>query len=305
MGQSSWPGHFRNPYRHRRDWRIFPFSGTIRYAVSPVSFGGRIAGEMCGRDVPTNVMRKTNPSRGWRAAALSALAAVCLCGTTICLSGAALAASSVPPATSSDNAPAKQATPSKSAGASGSASTSHAATTHKSTTHKSSAHKATSQAARAKTSSHSASSHAASSHSTSSHRSSSHVSSSHAGQRTTASRGKNSSKNLRGAKKRGQQAIDRDRARAIQEALIREHYMDGEPSGTWDAATQAAMQRYQADQGWQSKTTPDSRALIKLGLGPSNDHLLNPESAMTSAPVAGDPKATTKSNPTATPRPQQ
>jgi hypothetical protein len=110
---------------------------------------------------------------------------------------------------------------------------------------------------------------------------------------------------LRGAKKRGQQAIDRDRARAIQEALIREHYMDGEPSGTWDAATQAAMQRYQADQGWQSKTTPDSRALIKLGLGPSNDHLLNPESAMTSAPASGDPKASTKTDPPATPRPQQ
>ncbi len=68
--------------------------------------------------------------------------------------------------------------------------------------------------------------------------------------------------------------------------------MQGEPSGTWDAATQAAMQRYQADQGWQSKQIPDSRALIKLGLGPSHDHLLNPESAMTmpSAPAAADPK---------------
>jgi hypothetical protein len=50
------------------------------------------------------------------------------------------------------------------------------------------------------------------------------------------------------------------------------------------------MQRYQADQGWQSKTTPDSRALIKLGLGPSNDHLLNPESAMTSSPAVAGPK---------------
>jgi hypothetical protein len=44
------------------------------------------------------------------------------------------------------------------------------------------------------------------------------------------------------------------------------------------------MRRYQADHGWQSKTVPDSRALIKLGLGPSNDHLLNPESAMTTGP---------------------
>jgi hypothetical protein len=84
-------------------------------------------------------------------------------------------------------------------------------------------------------------------------------------------------------KKRGQQAIDASRTREIQSALIREHYLQGQPSGTWDSASQAAMQRYQADQGWQSKTTPDSRALIKLGLGPSHDHLLNPESAMTTS----------------------
>ncbi len=84
-------------------------------------------------------------------------------------------------------------------------------------------------------------------------------------------------------KKRGQQAIDSSRTREIQSALIREHYLQGEPSGTWDSASQSAMQRYQADQGWQSKTTPDSRALIKLGLGPSHDHLLNPESAMTTS----------------------
>jgi hypothetical protein len=28
------------------------------------------------------------------------------------------------------------------------------------------------------------------------------------------------------------------------------------------------MQKLQAENGWQSKITPDSRALIKLGLGP-------------------------------------
>jgi hypothetical protein len=105
------------------------------------------------------------------------------------------------------------------------------------------------------------------------------------------------SRSKKAPKKRGQQAIDATRAREIQTALIREHYMQGEPSGTWDAATQAAMQRYQADQGWQSKTTPDSRALIKLGLGPSHDHLLNPESAMTTTPAADDPKAGTKQAP--------
>src|SRR5260370_21001585 len=87
----------------------------------------------------------------------------------------------------------------------------------------------------------------------------------------------------KGSKKRGQAAIDSGRARQIQTALIREHYVQGQPSGTWDAATQAAMKRYQADQGWQSQQIPDSRALIKIGLGPSHDHPLNREGAMTIA----------------------
>ena len=99
-------------------------------------------------------------------------------------------------------------------------------------------------------------------------------------------KGKRSRTKTRSAKKRGQKAIDAERTQQIQTALIREHYLEGKPSGKWDDATQAALRRYQADQGWQSKTVPDSRALIKLGLGPNHDHLLNPESAMTTAPVA-------------------
>jgi peptidoglycan hydrolase-like protein with peptidoglycan-binding domain len=114
---------------------------------------------------------------------------------------------------------------------------------------------------------------------------------------STHKKGKTTAKNKK-SKKHGQQAIDSGRTREIQEALIREHYMEGEPSGKWDASTQAAMQRYQADQGWQSKTTPDSRALIKLGLGPSADGLLNPESAMTSAlPPANSHKSSTSDPP--------
>lgn len=79
-------------------------------------------------------------------------------------------------------------------------------------------------------------------------------------------------------KRRGQQHIDADRAREIQEALIREKYLAGEPSGAWDARSQSAMAKFQADNGWQNKVTPDSRALIKLGLGPdySKEQLLNP-----------------------------
>jgi len=86
--------------------------------------------------------------------------------------------------------------------------------------------------------------------------------------------------------RRGQQKIDPKRARDIQEALIREHYLEGTPAGVWNDASQKAMERYQADNGWQTKVIPDSRALIKLGLGPGHEHLLNPESAMTTAPAA-------------------
>ncbi|MGB6609405.1 MAG: peptidoglycan-binding domain-containing protein [Acidobacteriaceae bacterium] len=66
----------------------------------------------------------------------------------------------------------------------------------------------------------------------------------------------------------GQRQIEPERATEIQNALIREHYLSAPASGQWDSTTEAAMQKYQADHGWQTKLTPDSRALIKLGLGP-------------------------------------
>jgi peptidoglycan hydrolase-like protein with peptidoglycan-binding domain len=78
-------------------------------------------------------------------------------------------------------------------------------------------------------------------------------------------------------KRHGQQKISTDRTREIQEALIREHYLDGQPNGVWDDRTAAAMRHFQAAQGWQSKVIPDSRALIKLGLGPSHENDLNPD----------------------------
>ena len=93
---------------------------------------------------------------------------------------------------------------------------------------------------------------------------------------------KSSHRSKKSRKPRGQQAIDPQRTHEIQAALLREHYLTGEPSGTWDATTQTAMRKYQADQGWQTKVIPDSRALIRLGLGPSREHLLNPESAVVS-----------------------
>ena len=83
----------------------------------------------------------------------------------------------------------------------------------------------------------------------------------------------------------GQQAIDSNRATEIQEALIREHYLTGAASGNWDSETQAAMQKYQSDQGWQTKLTPDSRALKKLGLGPDYSTAINAKDSSFAAPA--------------------
>ena len=83
---------------------------------------------------------------------------------------------------------------------------------------------------------------------------------------------------------RGQQVISSERAGQIQSALIREHFLDGEASGVWDQRTKDAMIRYQAENGWQTKITPNSRALIKLGLGPRHEGLLNPDSAALGSP---------------------
>jgi hypothetical protein len=69
----------------------------------------------------------------------------------------------------------------------------------------------------------------------------------------------------------GQRTIDSDRATEIQTALIHQNYLTGAPTGQWDAQTQVAMRKYQSDHGWQTKLTPDSRALISLGLGPKHN----------------------------------
>jgi peptidoglycan hydrolase-like protein with peptidoglycan-binding domain len=85
-------------------------------------------------------------------------------------------------------------------------------------------------------------------------------------------------------KLRGQQAIDPERVTQIQQALIREHYMTGEATGKWDTSTTAAMQKFQLDQGWQTKLTPDSRALVKLGLGPDYSSAINAKDSSFAAP---------------------
>ena len=46
------------------------------------------------------------------------------------------------------------------------------------------------------------------------------------------------------------------------------------------------MQKFQADQGWQTKLTPDSRALKKLGLGPDYSTAINAKDSSFAAPAA-------------------
>lgn len=113
--------------------------------------------------------------------------------------------------------------------------------------------------------------------------SSKHSSSTHASSKKHSS--KSGAKGTKTASRsHGQRGIDAERTQAIQTALIREHYLGGEPSGNWDSATKEALVKYQAANGWQTKITPDSRALIKLGLGPDHKGLLNPETASIPSP---------------------
>ena len=76
-------------------------------------------------------------------------------------------------------------------------------------------------------------------------------------------------KRSKAPKPAAQRAIDDTRAAQIQASLIKSGYLTGEASGHWDAGTEAAMQKFQSDNGWQTKLIPDSRAIIKLGLGPA------------------------------------
>lgn len=90
-----------------------------------------------------------------------------------------------------------------------------------------------------------------------------------AAQASRVRRGPTSARHKAGKVKKEQhpRAIDDQRATQIQSALVKAGYLN-DVTGHWDSSSQAAMQKLQADNGWQTKLTPDSRALIKLGLGP-------------------------------------
>ena len=58
-----------------------------------------------------------------------------------------------------------------------------------------------------------------------------------------------------------------DRVQEIQQALIREGYLQGEATGQWDPHTHDAMLRYQNNHGFPATGLPEAKSLMKLGLG--------------------------------------
>ncbi len=65
-----------------------------------------------------------------------------------------------------------------------------------------------------------------------------------------------------------QMAPTPDRYREIQGALASKGYLKSAPTGSWDAESQDALRRFQADQKFDQTGKLDSRSLISLGLGP-------------------------------------
>jgi peptidoglycan hydrolase-like protein with peptidoglycan-binding domain len=84
-----------------------------------------------------------------------------------------------------------------------------------------------------------------------------------------------SSKSTRSSRRRrrprrppGQMRPTPERIREIQEALLRDGWLTGEPTGVWDDATSHAFRRFQEGHGHPVTGKPDALSLIKLGLGP-------------------------------------
>jgi peptidoglycan hydrolase-like protein with peptidoglycan-binding domain len=69
------------------------------------------------------------------------------------------------------------------------------------------------------------------------------------------------------ARPRAQTTPTKDRIVEIQEALAREGFYSGKPSGKWDATTSQAMKNFQTSQGLTATGKLGAQSLQKLGLG--------------------------------------
>jgi len=64
--------------------------------------------------------------------------------------------------------------------------------------------------------------------------------------------------------------IPRERVREIQLALIERGFLEGPPTGVYDARTVEAMKRFQAAEGIEVTGYPTAHALYRLGLHPAS-----------------------------------
>lgn len=110
------------------------------------------------------------------------------------------------------------------------------------------------------------------------------------------SSGKKSTKgktSRRTARQRGQRAPTRERISEIQSALAKSGYYSGAPTGKWDAATIAAMKKYQEANDLPASGKIEARTLQKLGLGSSTAGAAAPRIPPTTTP----PSSTTGNPP--------
>ncbi len=94
----------------------------------------------------------------------------------------------------------------------------------------------------------------------------------------------------RSRRQQAQQQPSPERIREIQEALRRAGYLQAEPTGKWDSATEAAMRRFQKEHGHPETGKPDALSLIKLGLGPETAGQAAPRPATASGEAANTPR---------------
>ena len=83
----------------------------------------------------------------------------------------------------------------------------------------------------------------------------------------TANKAGNAKTHKKRTRTRGPLAPEPARIREIQQALAREGFYQGEPTGKWDDASVAAMKQYQEAKGLPATGRLEALSLQKLGLG--------------------------------------
>ena len=78
--------------------------------------------------------------------------------------------------------------------------------------------------------------------------------------------------------------IPRERVREIQLALIERGFLEGPPTGVYDAQTVEAMKRFQHAEGIEVTGYPTAHALYRLGLHPASSNGSSSSSARRSPP---------------------